>query len=126
MDLAAWVGAGRWRAVLDLVEMLPRHCRTREAQLNDLDVAAAIVDAQEGQEPEKWAPTVSESTLVTDLLTMAVTELRHLRAEQHARAARKQPKKITPIPPPRTALEKARAAADERRAADILSGFGFH
>lgn len=125
MDLAAWVAAGRWQGLLDLIDMLPRDCRLREAQLNDEDFVDALVDAQQEIPPEPWSPAVSEHGLVAELLAGLTSELRLLRSEQAAIASGKTPKPIKPVPPPRTQIQAALDRQNERDAAAILARFGF-
>lgn len=126
VDLAAWVAAGRWLGVLELIHSLPRSSRLREAQLNDPDVAADLLELQEAQdEPEEWAPALAETSLITDLLSALIGEVRSLRSEQTAIASGKKPRPVKPIPGPRTALETAKALRAEKYAAETLSRFGF-
>lgn len=126
MDLAAWVAAGRWVALLDLIDMLPRDSRLREAQLNDPEYAEMLVALEdETDESEEWAPTVAENNLVTELLSSVIYELRCLRNEQIAVASRKKPRPGKPVPGPRTAVEKAREKAAEVFAEQVLGRFGF-
>ena len=126
MDLAQWLADGRWRGLLELIEQLPRDSRLREAQLNDDEYAAALAEAHARQdEPDPWAPSVSETTLVSELLTMTVHELRALRSESVAIARGKAPRPVTPVPAPRTALAEARARVAEKFAQEVLADFGF-
>ena len=124
MDVAAWVRAGRWRGLLELIDGLPRSSRLREAQLNDPEYVADLLELQ-GDDERPWAPAVSESTLVTDLLGALIGEIRALRSEAAVHGSRKQPRRVKPVPGPRTAIEAARAERAERDAASILSKFGF-
>lgn len=126
MDLAQWLADGRWRGLLELIEQLPRDSRLREAQLNDDEYAAALAEAHAKQdEPDPWAPSVAETTLTTELLTMAIHEIRALRSETVAIARGKAPRPVTPVPPPKTALERARAWMAEAYAKEVLADFGF-
>ena len=124
MDVAAWVRAGRWRGLLELIDGLPRSSRLREAQLNDPEYVADLLELQ-GDDERPWAPAVSESTLMTDLLGALIGEVRALRSEAAVHGSGKQPRRVQPVPGPRTALEAARAERAERDAANILSKFGF-
>ena len=67
VDLHQLVHEKRVVLALDLIDGLPSTSRFRQALLNDPEVAAELVDAEEareraGQPPGDWEPSVSENS----------------------------------------------------------------
>lgn len=71
-----------------------------------VEEAARWLAANNGEIP-KSEPTFREYTRELDVLQSVLDEIRRLRSEQAAIAARKKPKQITPTPRPKTAIDKA-------------------
>ncbi|HET8536087.1 MAG TPA: hypothetical protein VFL73_02805 [Solirubrobacteraceae bacterium] len=123
MDLDAEVQARHGRKLLDLIEMLPSASRTREAILNDPEEAALLAALPEPD--DEWAPRISEWTLPValqyDQRAILVAILRTLEVQVTGKRA----KPVLPLPPPRTAVDKAREAIRRERIEELKYAFGY-
>ncbi|WP_336715330.1 hypothetical protein [Arthrobacter sp. USHLN218] len=123
MDLAEWYAAGRWVALIDLIDGLPNACRLNEAIANDPETAEYIASLPK---PEgEWAPRVSEFDLTAHLLRELIHEVKALK-QVSISAAGGKPGNEKPIPGPRTAIEKAIERMEQDWAADVAEKFGFN
>ena len=122
VDLAEWYAAGRWVALLDLIDMLPAACRLNEAIANDPEAARQI--ARMPQPEGEWSPRVSEFGLEAHMLREIIHELKALRQVSIAAAGGK-PGEDKPFPGPRTEIGKAIEALEREWAEDFMSQFGF-
>jgi hypothetical protein len=123
VDLAAWYAAGRWVALLELIDMLPAACRFNEAIANDPDIARemALMPREEGD----WAPRVSEYQLTHHMLSVLISEVKQVKQGITVQVTRKAPKSEKPFPAPRTALDAAMAELDRQWTEDFVAQFGF-
>lgn len=82
----------------------------------------------ENGDPESGPLTFREYSRELDALYTLIDEIRRLRAEQGAIAARKRPKRVNPTPRPKTAAEraekKAALLAHKRMVAQLIPGGG--
>lgn len=127
VDLAEWVVAGRWEALLELIDQLPAACRLNEAIAQDEEAAESLLELQEasgGAGRAEWSPRVSEFDLTNSLLVSLINEVKTLRLSGQAMAGAK-PKKEDPFPTPRTALERVRARLEMEAAKELSFAFGF-
>ncbi|HEY1177852.1 MAG TPA: hypothetical protein VGF17_16980 [Phytomonospora sp.] len=116
------------RKLLDLIDMLPSASRTREAILNDPEAAAYLAEQPEPEDGD-WSPRISEwsfdHALMYDQRALLVAILQTLRQT----AGEKRPKKIEPLPRPRTLVDELREQKRERdrraRVDDMKFAFGF-
>lgn len=122
MDLAQWVADGRWEALLELIDQLPSACRLNEAIAQDEEAAEFMLKA--GDPTGTWSPRVAEFDLTNSLLVSLINEVKMLRQSGIAVAGGK-PKKETPFPSPRTAVDKVRERLAQDEAKHIAYGFGF-
>lgn len=122
MDLAEWYAAGRWVALLDLIDMLPSACRLNEAIVNDKEYAAHIASLPKSD--SEWAPRASEFDLNAHLLREILHAVNELRRVSLAAAGGK-PGELKPFPGPRTEIEKAIEDADRQWAESFVEQFGF-
>lgn len=129
MDLAAWVTAGRWVGVLELIDQLPAACRLNEAIAQDTEAAEALLDAQEraeksGKRSAEWSPRVAEFDLTNTLLVTLINEVKSLRLSGQSLAGAK-PRKEEPFPTPKTAIDLVKANRELNAAKSLAMGFGF-
>ena len=68
MDLGQWWQQGRYRALLDTLDELPEPNRITEAQLNDPEVAPAILRARLAKPDAPWHPPARDMSLTNFLL----------------------------------------------------------
>lgn len=68
MDLGQWWQAGRYRALLEVIDELPEPNRVTEAQLNDPEVAPAILQARLEKPETPWHPPARDMSLTNFLL----------------------------------------------------------
>jgi nucleoside-diphosphate-sugar epimerase len=122
VDLAEWYAAGRWVALLDLIDMLPSACRLNEAIVNDKEYAAHI--AAMPKPDTEWAPRVAEFDLNAHLLREILHALKSLKQATVAVNGVK-PGEEKPFPGPKTELDRAIEDANKQWAESFLSQFGF-
>lgn len=124
MDLAEWYAAGRWVALLELIDMLPAACRLNEAIANDPEAARAIAAAREGKEDEPWTPRTAEWDLHATMLSQINNGLQALIAAT-IKANGGKPGEVKPFPTPKTAIQDAMKAAEREWAEGFIEQFGF-
>lgn len=124
MDLAEWYGAGRWVALLELIDMLPAACRLNEAIANDPEAAKALAALGTGEDREPWAPRTSEWDLTATLLSEVVNGLQTLTAVT-LKVAGGNPGEIKPFPTPKTKIQEAMKAAEREWAEGFIQQLGF-
>lgn len=131
MDLAEWYAAGRWVALLDLIDMLPEASRLNEALLNDPEAAELLADeylkSRENADPEKESdnsPRISQYALINRQMSDLTDQVKMLRQAVVASAGG-TPKAEKPEARPKTGIEKAIAEAERKWASDFIQLFGF-
>lgn len=122
MDLAEWYAAGRWEALLDLIDQLPTASRLNEAIVNDPDRAREL--ALQPLSTDPWSPRVSEFNLMATMLRHVIGELAGIQAAVIASAGG-TPHQHKPFPSPITEVDRARAKLDREFAEGILRLVGF-
>lgn len=124
MDLAEWYAAGRWVALLELIDMLPAACRLNEAIANDPEAVAAMAAMQAGGERLPWAPRTAEWDLHASILSQIADGVQVLTAAL-IKVNGGKPGDIKPFPTPRTKIQDAMKAAEREWAAGFIEQFGF-
>ena len=122
MDLAEWYAAGRWVALLELIDNLPTACKLNEAIANDPEAAAQLAEAPRSADP--WSPRVSEFDLTATILREILHAIKGLRQVSIAAAGGK-PGEEKPFPAPYTEIDRAIAAAERSWAEAFVGQFGF-
>jgi hypothetical protein len=122
VDLAEWYAAGRWVALLDLIDGLPTACRLNEAIVNDPEAAAAIANAPKSS--DEWAPRVSEFDLTAHLLR-EILHATKTNGQISIATAGGRPGELKPFPAPVTEVEKAIEAIERQWAESFVEQFGF-
>lgn len=122
MDLAEWVAAKRWVALLEFIDMLPAACRLNEAIANDPEYAKHLASLPESE--EKWSPRVSDFDLNAILLRDVLNTLGVI-SQQLVQVNGGSPKQPKPFPAPFTEIDRAKAAAEREFAEDLVGMFGF-
>ena len=122
MDLADWYAAGRWVALLELIDMLPAASRLNEAIVNDPETARDL--AMLPSPKESWAPRVSEFDLTALMMRDVLGVLTSIQQTLVAvNGGKPSPRK--PFPAPRTEIDRAREALEREFMEDIGGLFGF-
>lgn len=127
MDLAEWVAAKRWVALLELIDNLPTACRLNEAIANDPEAAAELAAARLDSEQESadpWSPRVSEFDLTATMLREILHAIKALKQVSIAAAGGK-PGEEKPFPAPFTEIDRAIKAAERSWAEAFVGQFGF-
>lgn len=124
MDLAEWYRAGRWVALLELLDMLPAASRLNEAIANDPEAAKAIAEAHQGKEETSWAPRTSEWDLTATLLSDISNGIKVLTAAT-IKVNGGKPGDVKPFPTPKTEIQAAMKAAEREWAVQFAGQFGF-
>jgi len=122
VDLADWYAAGRWVALLELIDNLPTACRLNEAIANDPEAAAQLAAVPPSADP--WAPRVSEFDLQATILREILHALKGLKQVSIAAAGGK-PGEEAPFPAPYTEIDRAIKAAERSWAEAFVGKFGF-
>lgn len=122
MDLAEWYAAGRWVALLDLIDMLPAACRLNEARANDHEEARYLASLPRSE--EAWAPRTAEWDLHAQLMGDMSTKLDNI-AGILIKVNGGSPGDIKPFPSPRTKLQDAMKQAEREWAEGFIEQFGF-
>lgn len=122
MDLAAWFRQKRWVALLELIDGLPSASRLNEAIVNDPELAEAIASQPEPTEP--WSPRASDQSLTNIILARIADGIAVLKETQIATTGGR-PGQIKPFPTPRTAVDRAREAQEQKFVSDMAGLFGF-
>lgn len=126
MDLAEWVAAHRWRALLELIDQLPPASRYRGAFLNNKEAAEALAQAADSEKPtEPWSPPIEEWDLTNQLLHDLTSGVRILIAATQSAAAHKNIKPAAAFPTPRTEVDRARERLEQAAVQYTASVFGF-
>lgn len=127
VDLSEYLGQGRWRAVLELVEELPWASRFREAQLNDPEYADAIAEQQLFVDPDKPddGPRISEFGPVEQKLTLLIEYTKALLMWTQKGAGVKSPKPIKPELTPKTLVSALVERKEQEVGYEIATQFGF-
>lgn len=122
MDLAEWYSAGRWVALLELIDMLPTACRLNEAIMNDPETAQELAALPDPDEP--WSPRVSEYDLQARMNRQAVDHLAVI-SQLLLKSIGGKPTQPKPFPAPRTELDRAKEALEREFVEDMAGMFGF-
>jgi hypothetical protein len=122
VDLAEWYAAGRWVALLDLIDGLPTACRLNEAIVNDPDAAKAIANMPKSS--VEWSPRVAEFDLHAHLLREVLHAVKGNGQIAIATAGGK-PGELKPFPAPRTEVERAIEVIERDWAESFVGQFGF-
>ena len=122
MDLAEWVTARRYGALLDLIDQLPSASRYSEAVSLHPEYAKQLANMPEPDEP--WAPRQAEFGLTEHLLTNISDQLQVLTVVT-LKAAGAKPGEPKPMPRPKSAIEEARKQAEQEWARGFIQQFGF-
>lgn len=130
MRLSEWWRQRRWVALLELILELPNASRFYEARYNDPEFAREVAawereQAEKGVPKPEWTPAARDWDLNAQLLREireAVVSVR----DTAVRIAGKTPKRIKPIPSPRTALDKAREDLSRAGQMEIIELFAPH
>jgi hypothetical protein len=122
VDLAEWYAAGRWVALLDLIDGLPTASRLNEAIVNDPEAAAAIANMPKSS--EEWSPRVSEFDLNAHLLREILHAVKS-NGQISIAAAGGKPGELKPFPVPVTEVERAIEAIERQWAESFVGQFGF-
>ncbi len=121
MDLAtAWRGR-RWRKLLSLIDALPRNSHFYQALLDDEQVAASILDAEDDSpgSPRRMAEWSYELEMLTNIFDRQGEQI----AVAMAAAGVRKPARPKPAPRPKTGVDRVRARRREnqtRRLAAVL------
>ncbi|SEE19599.1 hypothetical protein SAMN04489740_0858 [Arthrobacter alpinus] len=126
MDLAEWYVAGRWTALLELIDMLPSNNRLNEAIANDPESARQLAEMSLDKDPddEPWSPKLSEFGITEHLLREILHAIK-LSGNTAIAAAGGKPGEIKPFPAPRTGIDRALEAAERDWAVGFAGLFGF-
>lgn len=124
MDLAEWVAARRYPALLDLIEQLPARSRLWEAQANDPAVAAELAQLDTHGPDTQWSPRLSEWDVQAELLARLESRIGDL-IQVTISAHGGKPPDFEAFPRPRTAMDEARHAVAVAEANRALAAFGF-
>lgn len=108
MDLAKEWRSRRWKRLLRIIDQLPAHSRLAEARLDDEQVAEQILAFEDKHPNAKPSRRVSDFTPEVDLLSTLVDRVGEL-TQAVVAAAGAQPRKVTPVPRPKTAVDRVRA-----------------
>lgn len=122
VDLAEWYVAGRWVALLELLDMLPRACRLNEALAQDPELAAAMAELPEPK--DTWRPSIAENNLTAMTMALVLDAVKDLKQTIIASVGGK-PSAVKPFPTPRTALQKYKADQERRWAEEEVMRWGF-
>ncbi|MFK0005469.1 hypothetical protein ACIQTZ_00300 [Paenarthrobacter sp. NPDC090520] len=124
MDLTEWYHAGRWVALLELIDMLPAASRLNEAIANDPEAAEAIAKSRQGKEQKPWSPRTAEWDLHATILSSVANDLKTLIAIT-SKANGGKPGEVKPFPTPKTAIQEAMKIAEREWAVDFAGQLGF-
>lgn len=80
VDLGQWWRAGRYRALLDMIDQRPSASRLSEAIYTDPSNAQFLLDERNRVSHRRWAPRISEFDVHAQLLKMLVNDVRSLLA----------------------------------------------
>ena len=122
MDLAEWYAAGRWVALLDLIDGLPTACRLNEAIVNDPEAAAQI--ARMPKSSDEWSPRSAEFDLKAQILREILHAVKG-NGQIAVAVAGGKPGELKPFPAPVTEVERAIAAVERQWAESFVGQFGF-
>jgi hypothetical protein len=117
IDLRAYWRERRWSTLLNLIDRLPRTSHYVEAQLDDEDLAAAILDTNQAVNGRVRMSTWSHEV---DLLAAIHDRLGHLIAVNTAAAGGKPPT-LTPVPRPTTAMDRLRKRRRDEQHQDLVA-----
>lgn len=127
-DLGVFLYQRRWRALLELIEMLPHASLLWEARLNDPVEAELILDQMEAQEDEDGKQSAHEVAIrehdrhsvqledLKDLLGNLINTVRGVAGSKPARFQRDKTRSL---------IDQLRWERDIDSASDILSMAGF-
>lgn len=120
MDLGAWWKARRWKALLDLIDLLPQHTRLAEAKLSNPDEARRMLEEQHRRAQRDGVSTDDDAAWTPPLYGYD-TQSHFLREIRNFLAAFVFEKQFDAVPPPRTALDEQRALRREHEAAVTIA-----
>lgn len=129
VDLHQLVHEKRVVLALDLIDGLPSTSRFRQALLNDPEVAAELVDAEEareraGQPPGDWEPSVSENSPEVIMMGRMIALLGDLVNVTISQASQgKQKGRQIKVPTPTTAVDAEREKRSRQKSSMLTSIF---
>lgn len=127
-DLSALYAAGRWKTILDYVDMLPQNSRLAGALANDPEIAEELARLQlesEGDDAAPWTPNFIDWDLKSQMMGDLLWEARQMKQLLFLQATQKTPKTEEPFPRPRTGIDDAREAFERDLTIEFISMFGF-
>lgn len=129
VDLAEAVAGNRWVMILDLLDQLPARSRFHQAQMDDPETAALLLELADAEnekdEQEPWSPPWREFGTTEVLLQQLINSVNLVAANVQAAAGVKKPNVPDPFPSPVTGVDRARKRRDDEHAAEQLAAFGF-
>jgi hypothetical protein len=113
LDVTTEWQARRWRRLLDFIDGLPNHSHFGEAMAADEELAAAIIDADDGK-PKKPVRRISDYSPEVEMLTLIADRVAENTQVLVASRGGK-PRKLPHLPRPVTAVEKVRAKRRQKK-----------
>ena len=125
MDIADWYAAGRWVALLELIDMLPTACRLNEAVANDPESAQYLAQLSLGRtDAGEWSPRLSEYDLHATIQREILHAIKSLASITIA-AAGSKPGEQKPFPAPVTEIDRAMETMSRNWTEEFVQQFGF-
>ena len=128
VDLAEAVAGNRWVMILDLIDQLPARSRFHQAQMDDPETAALLLELADAEnekdESEPWSPPWREFGTTEVLLQQLINSVHLVAANVQAAAGVKKPNVPDPFPSPVTGIDRARTRRDAEHAQEQLAAFG--
>lgn len=129
VDLAEAVAGNRWVMILDLIDQLPARSRFHQAQMDDPETAALLLELADAEnekdEQEPWSPPWREFGTTEVLLQQLINSVHLVAANVQSAAGVKKPNVPDPFPSPVTGIDRARKRRDTEHAQEQLEAFGF-
>lgn len=129
VDLAEAVAGNRWTMILDLLDQLPARSRFHQAQMDDPETAALLLELADAEnekdKQEPWSPPWREFGTTEVLLQQLINSVNLVAANVQAAAGVKKPNVPDPFPSPVTGVDRARKRRDDEHAQEQLEAFGF-
>lgn len=120
MDLGAEWRARRWRRLLNLIDGLPGNSHYIQAQMNDEEYVAGLLDGAPDrprvEQLADWSPVVDKLAYIADL------QQQMLLAFLSANGGK--PGKFKPLPRPQTAVERTRRRQQQAEYAYLQGMWG--
>lgn len=112
-----FLGARPWEELIDFLRKFPPGSHTWSAQVDDDDLASALLDFYKGKVPESKRPgLVGWSSVRADL-----AEIKDLLAIRLHQAAGDSQAKLKPTPRPETAMERVKQERSAAKTSALLS-----